>query len=62
MLEMTKTVLEKVSFDRTLFRKELEKSIKWLRKEETLLLKAWCLATFAGQFDEVVMEVFQSMN
>lgn len=62
MLEMTKTVLEKVSFDRTLFRKELKKSIQWLRKEETLLLKTWCLTTFAGQYDEVVLEVFQSMN
>lgn len=62
MLEMQKIVLEKVSFDQSLFRKELLKSLKWLKKEEALLLKAWCLATFAGSYDEIVREVFERMN
>lgn len=61
MLEMTKLVLRKVSFDRNLFRKELEKSTRWLKKEELLLLQAWCLTTFAGKYDDLVLEVFQNV-
>lgn len=57
MLEMTKTVLRKVSFDRTLFRKELTKAKKWLPNEELILLKAWCLTTFAGTYDDIILEV-----
>ncbi len=57
MLEMTKTVLRKVSFDRNLFRKELTKAKKWLEKEDLVLLKAWCLATFAGTYDDLILEV-----
>ena len=58
MLEMTKTVLRKVSFDRNLFRKELLKAKRWLAQEELPVLKAWCLATFAGTHDDLVLEVF----
>lgn len=58
MLEMSKTVLEKVSFDKRLFRKELIKAKRWLRKEEAFLLKAWCLATFGAQYEDVIREVF----
>jgi hypothetical protein len=57
MLEMTKNVLLKVSFDKTLFRKELKKATKWLAKEEYLQLKVWCLASFA-MYSDVVTEVF----
>jgi hypothetical protein len=57
MLELSKSVLKKVSFDRRLFRKELLKAKRWLRREELVLLKAWCLVTFAGVYDEVIMEV-----
>lgn len=61
MLEMTKLVLKKVSFDRALFKKELVKSTKWLKKDELLLLQAWCLTTFAGKYDEVILDVFQNL-
>ena len=40
MLDYAETVLEKVSFNRELFRNELEKSIKWLKKHEVQALKA----------------------
>lgn len=58
MLELTKTVLKRVSFDKLLFRKELVKSKRWLQREEFLILKSWCLMTFAGQHDDIMMEVF----
>jgi hypothetical protein len=61
MLELTKTVLTKVSFDRVLFRKELVKATKWLKKDELLLLQVWCLGKFAGTYDDLIREVFTSM-
>lgn len=61
MLEMTKTVLNKVSFDSYLFRKELVKARRWLKKEEQLMLKAWALATFAGTHRQIILEVFENM-
>ena len=43
MLEYTKTVLQKVSFDARLFRRELEKAIKRLLPNELEELKQWLL-------------------
>ncbi|HAS35231.1 MAG TPA: hypothetical protein DCS15_01995 [Flavobacteriales bacterium] len=57
MLELSKSVLKKVSFDRRLFRKELAKTKRWLRREEVVMLKAWCLINFAGVYDELIREV-----
>ena len=61
MLEMTKYVLKKVSFDKVLFRKELIKATKWLKKDDLLLLQAWCLVTFAGKYEEMIIEVFTNV-
>ncbi len=41
MLEYFKIVLNKVSFDRKLFRKEYRKSLSWLTKDEANELKNW---------------------
>ena len=41
MLEYTKTVLKKVSFDASLFCKELEKAISRLLPKEVEELKQW---------------------
>lgn len=60
MLEMTKYVLKKVSFDKVLFRKELVKATKWLKKEDLLVLQAWCLVTFAGKYEDLIIEVFRT--
>lgn len=43
MLEYTKTVLKKVSFDARLFRRELEKAIERLLPNELMELKEWLL-------------------
>jgi hypothetical protein len=58
MLEMSKTILQRVSFDKKLFKKELLKAIKWLKPTERALLYAWCLAQF-GMYRDVVLEVFR---
>lgn len=57
MLEMTKNVLQSVSFDKILFQKELKKATKWVAKEECHLLRIWCLASFA-MYSDVINEVF----
>lgn len=58
MLEFSKQVLQKVSFDRTLFSKELSKSIAWIRKEERTVFKMWCIATFGHLYSDVIAEAF----
>lgn len=60
MLEYTKTILHKVSFSPQLFRKELGKSLKWLKKDEIVTLHAWCIITFGDIYYEVIQEIFKS--
>jgi hypothetical protein len=59
MLDLSQQVLQKVSFDPRLFRKELVKAARWVGDRDQLLLKAWCLATFGHMYKDVIMEVFK---
>lgn len=59
MLELSQQVLQKVSFDPRLFKKELVKATNWVSARDQLLLKAWCLATFGHMYKDVILEVFQ---
>jgi len=59
MLKYTETVLKKVSFNRELFRNELKKSIKWLKKNEIKVLKNWCILNFGAVYMDVINEVFK---
>ena len=61
MLELSKKVLYKVSFDRALFKKELQKSISWLKKDDIKQLKAWCLVTFVT-YNEMILDVFEASS
>lgn len=61
MYEMSKKVLTRVSFDRVLFKKELRKAKKWLKPKESLMLKAWCLATFGHMYKDIIVETFESI-
>lgn len=61
MFELSKQILEKVSFDKSLFRKELNKAIKWVKPDEALLLKAWCLATFGHLYRDIIIDTFESV-
>ena len=62
MFELSKNILEKVSFDKTLFRKELVKAVKWLKPEEKALLMMWCLATFGHRYRDIIMEVYKNIT
>ncbi len=60
MLELSKTILSKISFDKYLFRKELKKAVKWVKPNETLVLKVWCIAQFGHMYKDVIQEVFDA--
>ncbi len=62
MFEMSKKILEKVSFDRALFYKELVKTLKWLKPDEKLLLKVWCLANFGHIYKDVIVDAFRHVT
>ena len=62
MFELSKKILEKVSFDKTLFRKELSKAAKWLKPQEKTMLMMWCLATYGNQYKDVIKEVFKNIT
>ena len=62
MLEYTKKILTKVSFDKTLFRKELLKAARWLKKDELQILKMWCITTFGSYYRDTIMEVFKKFH
>jgi hypothetical protein len=59
MFEMSKKILEKVSFDRALFYKELVKNLKWIKPDEKTLLKAWCLANFGHMYKDVIIDAYK---
>ncbi|GIV34103.1 MAG: hypothetical protein KatS3mg031_1638 [Chitinophagales bacterium] len=46
MLEYSKEILQKVSFDRELFKKELEKAMRLLSEDEVRELMVWCRMQF----------------
>jgi hypothetical protein len=49
MIQYIKVILEKVSFDRYLFEKELRKAINSVIPDEILELKNWCYEKFSTQ-------------
>jgi len=62
MFELSKNILEKVSFDKTLFRKELTKAVTWLKPDEKTLLMVWCIGTFGHKYKDVISEVFKNIT
>ena len=62
MFELSKNILEKVSFDKALFRKELTKAMQWLKPEEKMLLLVWCISTFGHKYSDVISEVYKNVT
>ena len=61
MLEFSKKILSKVSFDKSLFKKELQKSSGWMSKKELMHLKIWALTAFAG-YKKIILAVFDNIS
>jgi hypothetical protein len=62
MFELSKNILEKVSFDKVLFRKELNKAMKWLKPEEKMMLLVWCIGAFGNKYSDVISEVYKNVT
>jgi hypothetical protein len=54
MLEYSKLILSKVSFDPHLFKKELKKALAWVNQNEKRLLLQWCLMEFGHRYSGII--------
>ena len=60
MLEMQMYVLKSISDDEVLFKKELEKSFKWLNSTELEILKNWLFQNYSVKYKDVIEQAFAS--
>lgn len=59
MLELTKKILKKVSFDAFLFQKELNKALKWITDaEEVQRFREWCIVEFGATYPIIIKNAF----
>jgi hypothetical protein len=58
MLEYIKTILQKVSFDRALFEKELRKALEMLPTDDIKLLRDWCYDQFGKIYGAILNKCF----
>lgn len=58
MLDYVKVILEKVSFESSLFEKELKKSLKLLSFREIRELKKWCYEKFGSIYRGILNKTF----
>ena len=61
MLEYFKTILKKVSFDRSLFEKELKKAIKALVEKELDEFRTWCYSQFSSKYPKILDNNFNAI-
>ncbi|WP_430812823.1 MULTISPECIES: hypothetical protein [unclassified Carboxylicivirga] len=60
MFELCKTVLNGVHEDKSLFRKELIKSISWLNADDQIKLQAWVRKRFGDVHADVIDEILNT--
>ncbi len=58
MFDYAKIILPKVSFDKSLFGKELKKCVGWVEKEHLLEFYSWCYSKFGDIYPDVILEAF----
>lgn len=62
MLEYVKMILEKVSFDKKLFEKELMKGIKELIPDDVKELQNWCYDRFGNMYRNILNKIFRKSH
>ena len=58
MLNYIKIILTKVSFDKTLFEKELTKAVEKLASNDLAELRTWCYSNFSENYIDVLEKLF----
>jgi hypothetical protein len=61
MLDYVKIILQKVSFDKRLFEKELRKAIAALVTDEVENLRVWCYQTFGQVHGAILGKYFSAV-
>jgi hypothetical protein len=56
MLEYSKTIMQKVSFNRSLLQKELGKALKWLNQQEREELAKWTRSNYGLVYEDLLKE------
>ncbi|TDQ17460.1 hypothetical protein DFQ04_2114 [Algoriphagus boseongensis] len=59
MLEYVKTILQKVSFSKYLFERELKKGLRYLLPSEIEEFRDWCYAMFSQVYLSVLNRHFK---
>ncbi|NBC82981.1 MAG: hypothetical protein GVY19_06320 [Bacteroidetes bacterium] len=59
MLEHQKLILQQVSNDPELFRKEVLKSISWLPSYEIIKLHTWLRQNYYASYKELISDIFE---
>lgn len=59
MLDYVKVILEKVSFESSLFEKELKKALKLLSFREVRELRKWCYEKFGSIYRGILNKTFR---
>jgi len=59
MIEYVKTILEKVSFSKYLFERELKKGLRLILPAEVEGFKVWCYKMFEKVHDVILNKCFQ---
>jgi hypothetical protein len=59
MLEYVKTILEKVSFSKYLFERELKKGLRYLLPSEINEFRDWCYEMFGRMYLPILNQYFK---
>ena len=62
MLDHSKLVLKKVSFDTNLFKKELLKAVNWLNPVDVIKFEEWCFSHFETEHRQILITVFNKVE
>jgi len=62
MMEYVKVILLKVSFDKKLFEKELQKGLNLLIPSEVGEFRDWCYKTFSKAYEPVLNKHFLQLQ
>lgn len=59
MLDHQKSILEQLSNNKVLFRKEIVKSFKWLKSYEIIQLHRWLKDNYQESHGDIIKDIFQ---